>query len=139
MKRLIGYVAFVVIALILSAYSLVYFASYNSTDCKQFVIDSYELHSGMNIPEVEFANCYYDELTKTRISVYDLKDLVNLDRFELSSSTAVLEELSVADLLAQAELPQEQNLYVASGEKWGKKWTYVVDTNAQRLWAILSQ
>lgn len=51
----------------------IYLSFTNSVDCSQLVIDTYEVHSNINIPEVAFINCYYDEQLNTRISVYELK------------------------------------------------------------------
>ena len=48
---------------------LIYLTFSNSTDCDQLVIDTYELHSRINIPKVEHVNCYFDEELNTRILV----------------------------------------------------------------------
>lgn len=117
---------------------LIYLTFSNSTDCSQLVIDTYELHSGINIPEVDFVNCYYDENSNTRISVYDLNSNIDLSKFEFSSFTSLTEFLQGMDLLADLERPKRTDLYLASGEKWGTRWTYVVDQKSRRLWAQLS-
>ena len=109
----------------------------NSTDCIQLVIDTYELHSGINIPEVEFVNCYYDESSNTRISVYELNSNIDLSKFELSELKPQSSYLNGMVLLDESERPNKTKMYLASGEKWGNKWTYVVDNNSQRLWAEL--
>lgn len=36
----------------------------NSKGCSQIVIDTNELHSGIDIPDVDFINCYFDEQKK---------------------------------------------------------------------------
>ncbi len=115
----------------------IYLTFSNSTDCSQLVIDTYELHSGINIPEVDFVNCYYDELSNTRISAYKLNSSIDLSSFEpivLSSQSNILNGM---DLLEKTERPNTAQLYKASGEKWGTKWTYIVDQEAQKLWAEL--
>lgn len=116
---------------------LIYMTFSNSLDCSQLVIDTYEIHSGINIPEVEFVNCYYDEDSNTRISVYELNTKMGLSKFKSSKFSSLPEALSGYNLLSESERPDETQLYLASGEKWGTKWTYLVDNNALRLWAEL--
>ncbi len=117
---------------------LIYLTFSNSTDCSQLVIDTYELHSGINIPEVEFVNCYYDESSNTRISIYDLNSNIDLSKFELSEFKPESSLLNGMALLDKSERPNNPKMYLASGEKWGNKWAYLVDNNSRRLWAELS-
>lgn len=125
------------IALLMLATPIVfiYLTFSNSVDCSQLVIDTYELHSGINIPKVEFVNCYYDERSNTRISVYELKSDIELRNFQFSHFTS--QTLHGMPLLDETERPDKADLYLASGKKWGNKWTYVVDNDANRLWAEL--
>ena len=116
---------------------LIYLTFSNSTDCSQLVIDTYELHSGINIPEVEFINCYYDENSNTRISVYKLNSDIDLSKFELSEFTSQTKYLNGISLLDETERPNKTQIHLASGEKWGNQWTYVVDNDSRRLWAEL--
>lgn len=119
--------------ILLAPILFIYMTFTNSVDCNQLVIDTYEMHSGINIPDVEFVNCYYDEVANTRISVYELNAQMDLSKFE-RSNTANLKGIS---LLEETEHPNSTELYLASGEKWGTQWTYVVDEEAGRLWAEL--
>ena len=128
---------FVVLLILATPIILVYLTFSNSTDCSQLVIDTYEIHSGIDIPEVSFVNCYYDEKSDTRISVYDLNSSINLNKFELSNTSSESGLLQGFDLLGESERPSETDVYVASGEKWGTKWTYVVKAKSRRLWAEL--
>lgn len=117
---------------------LIYLTFSNSKDCSQLVIDSYEIHSGIDIPAVEFVNCYYDEKSQTRISVYDLKAEINTSAFEeLKSLAAQADILQGQVLLEEHEQPTASTLYVASGESGDTKWTYLLDADTQRLWAEL--
>ena len=109
----------------------------NSTDCDQLVIDTYELHSSINIPKVAYVNCYFDQKLNTRISIYDLRGTINLQDFKIVKATET-NYLRGIKLLSEDERPQQTNLYLASGERWGTKWTYVVDKNSNRLWAELN-
>lgn len=115
----------------------IYLTFSNSTDCSQLVIDTYELHSGIDIPEVDAMNCYYDEKTNVRISVYKLNTTIDLRKFKLSRDSSSDQLLHGFDLLSELEQPDQAELYLARGEKWGREWTYVVDTKSQRLWAEL--
>lgn len=108
----------------------------NSKDCSQLVIDTYELHSKINIPKVNFVNCHYDEALKIRISIYDLEEQMDLNAFKpVDPST----ETSIygAQLLNDHESIKGDQIYIASGERWGTKWTYVFDQVSKRLWAEL--
>ncbi len=127
-----------VILCLITPVTLIYLTFSNSTGCSQFVIDTYEIHSGITIPDVDFVNCYYDELSNTRISIYSLKSGIDLSYFEpleLSTNSNVLNGL---ELLEESERPNTEQLYKATGEKWGTKWTYVLDQEAQKLWAELT-
>ncbi len=109
----------------------------NSVDCSQLVIDSYELHSNINIPKVDYVNCYYDKDINSRISIYDLKKDIDLERF-LPIDDAVENYLKASELLAVNEQPKNENLHIATGEKWGRKWTYLIDQESNRLWVELN-
>lgn len=107
----------------------------NSKGCSQMVIDTNELHSDINIPEVDFINCYYDEQRKIRVSVYQLKmknyyDNAYRDRFRLVDSTT----FSGVSQLAIAEQPTGKKLYIAQGSEWGNAWKYVVEPESGTLW-----
>ena len=89
---------------------LIYVTFSNSTDCSQLVIDTYELHSGINIPEVEFVNCYYDESSNTRISVYELNSNIDLSKFELSELKPQSSFLNGMALLDESERPNKTKM-----------------------------
>lgn len=116
---------------------LIYLTFSNSTNCNQFVIDTYEIHSNIDIPQVEVVNCYFNEELNTRISVYDLKGFIDLNDFQTvnCSSTDILRGMA---LLTEEERPLGSNLYLASGESWGTKWTYAIDQETNRLYAELN-
>lgn len=133
-KKILWFVALLMLAV---PAVLVYLTFVNSTDCGQLVIDTYEIHSGIDIPEVSFVNCYYDKQSATRISVYTLNSIIDLNKFELSSTSSVAETLQGFDLLSESERPNEVDIYVASGRKWGTEWMYVVDAKSSKLWAEL--
>lgn len=127
----------IVVLIITIPILFIYLSFTNSVDCSQLVIDTYEVHSSINIPEVAFINCYYDEQLNTRISVYELKGEMDFSRFKQVESSFE-QHFRGAQLLSNDEHPKESAIYVASGEKWGTTWTYAIDQNSKRLWAELS-
>lgn len=127
----------VVILILGTPIFLIYLTFINSKGCNQFVIDTYELYSGINIPEVELINCYYDEDSNTRISIYKLKAQINLSTFEFTKCSSQKDLLHGISLLDESERPNNPWIYVASGRKWGAKWTYAVDNDSQTLWTEL--
>ena len=126
-----------VCVLVITPVILIYLTFSNSVDCSQMVIDTYELHSRIDIPKVHYVNCYYDEQSQTRISVYDLQGAIDMNGFEKieASSEALLKGMR---LLSSEERPGKNELYLASGERWGTKWTYALDRETNRLWAELN-
>lgn len=126
----------IIFSLIIIPIIFIYLSFANSIDCSQLVIDTYELHSKINIPEVEFVNCHYDENLNTRISIYDLKKDIDLKHFK-KVNTSFQDYLLDQQLLTDLELPKGSEIYLASGERWGTKWTYAVDRESNRLWAEL--
>ena len=107
----------------------------NSTGCSQIVIDTNELHSGIDIPDVDFINCYFDEQKKIRVSIYKLK----LNEFYVD---AYIEKFKLVDPrtfsgITQVDIkeqPTTNKLYEIHGAKWGKEWKYVVEPETGILW-----
>lgn len=116
-------------------YGLVYLAAKESRDCRQMVVDGYEVRSGINIPAVAATSCYFDAERNMRVSVYELK--VPVRQFIGSIKlTAVAEAspLKSSHLLSASELTANGELYAREGSKWGDQWQYVVDAKSGRLW-----
>lgn len=110
-----------------------------STNCDQLVIDSYEVRSGIDIPDVAFYNCYYDEKKDVRVSVYQLKEgaerylqthIKDTHRFKALQ----LENLHLSLPLSASEMPRSAMLYQSTGTKRGNTWQYVVEKESGRLW-----
>ncbi|MEK6479424.1 hypothetical protein WJR50_17910 [Catalinimonas sp. 4WD22] len=125
----------VIIVMIGGVFTFLGLTFVNSKGCSQIVIDTNELHSDINIPEVESINCYYDEQKKIRVSVYRLKmknyyDNAYVDRFRLIDSTS----FSGISQLAIAEQPIGKKLKKAKGTEWGNTWKYVVEPETGTLW-----
>ncbi len=135
------HVRFKIALIILSLFgfsSFVVLSFVKSVDCSQMVIDTYELHAGINIPEVSFVNCYYSEDLNLRVSVYDLQEEMDLSQFSPTLNQSMGELIQGYSLLSSVEIPSESNaLFYASGHKWGRDWTYVYDKKSARFWAEL--
>lgn len=135
--RKVTIIATLVFLVIMLPMVFTYLTFSNSIDCDQLVIDTYELHSNIDIPDVEYVNCYFDEKLNTRISVYNLKGNFDLEQFELVHVPK--EDFLVGtNLLSEDEQPNESSIYLVSGEKYGTKWTYAIDRESKRLWAELN-
>lgn len=116
----------------------IYLTITNSKDCSQLTIDTYEYYSGINIPEVDYVICNYDDDLETRISVYDLKGDMNLGRFKLTESKKAIAIFKGMTFLNQTEQPKARNIYLATGEKNGTNWAFAVDIDSQRIWTELN-
>jgi len=131
-KVLLAMISIVAVMGILFVYMIA-----NSKDCGSFVIDSYEIHSGIDIPKVQPVNCYFDPASKVRVSVFRLKGRINLQKFNKVDSTKFGDALQASFMLPEEERPVGSSLYVLSGEKWGSTWTYLLDSRSNKLWAEL--
>lgn len=138
MKKKSKIVLITVLIVIVTPITLLYMTVANSVDCDQMVIDSYELHSNINIPSVSFINCYYDKATGMRVSVYDLNSSISMEKFNRIDQSKDADFLTSSFLLEAHEKPESADLYMATGEKWGTQWTYLLDKKTNRLWAELN-
>lgn len=121
------------ILLLIGFYTWAFFQAKNTQNCDSFVIDSYEVHSRINIPEIEVINCYYNSNKDIRTSVYLLKEAINTELFSKADSSFTLLGNS---LLTDEEKPTEE-LLIAQGSRWGRNWTYLLEPNSGRLWVEL--
>lgn len=141
MKRKKAIISISIVAVVSLIIGFVVLTIINSKDCSQFVIDTYELHSGIDIPKVKYINCYYDERKEIRISIYQLatnvNQYINQHNFELIQFRSD-SDFKGFGMLNPNELPENKELYVAKGEKWGHKWQYVIEKETKRIWLELS-
>ena len=110
---------------------------FESKGCAQLVIDTYEVYAEIDIPRTSYVNCYYDENAMQRITVFELKRPLSLDKFERTDSAAIAMALPALSQLNEEELPKEGDFHRASGEKWGVKWYLLYDQASDRFWAEL--
>lgn len=105
--------------------------------CDRFVIDSYEVRTGVNIPEITAWNCHRDQNGR-RVSVYtlntDLEDYIQ--KSGLYKTDQSLDQLLFAfDLLEPDEQVWSSELYTVSGLSGnGEPWRLVLDKVHARLW-----
>ena len=112
--------------------------------CEQMVIDSNEWASGIDIPAVTYANCYYNEIEGVRTAVYRLDPQETslthyLQRYSfepLTTAPALQGEHTLADT---ERIPEDGNLYRASGQKNDQQWQYVLDAKSGKLWVEIWQ
>lgn len=112
-----------------------------SKGCDQIVIDTYELHSKIDIPAVDFIACRYDEAEELRISLYRLK--VDVGSYVRQQGFVKIDSVGETgfrgfSMLKPAQLPGEGSLYFAEGNRWGRAWRFLVESETKRLWAELA-
>ena len=110
-------------------YSWAFYQAKKADGCDRFVIDSYEVHSGIDIPNVEVINCYYNEEKRVRTSIYFLKEPLKTDNFVTVDSFT----LAGNELLNLEEKPNK-DLLLTQGNRWNRKWTYLLEPKSNRLW-----
>jgi len=109
----------------------------NPKGCKAFVIDSYEVHSGINIPRVEGIDCVHDAELGMRMATYKTLESMTSPKFRaLHEGESQLLE-SQFPLLTSDPLPAHRPLKVATGRKWQRDWAYVWDEKGEKLWAMM--
>jgi hypothetical protein len=119
------------------ASTLIFLTLKNSKDCSQIVIDTYEIHSGIDIPGVVPINCYYDDVNQVRLSIYRLRGNLNTSKFTTMDFSDGMNLLHGKHLLSESETPIGETLLVAYGKKWGRTWTYIYDGKTSQLYAEL--
>jgi len=135
MSRKVAVILLTVILIVGGLFTLLGLTLVNSKGCSQLVIDTNELHSGIDIPDVDVINCYFDERKKIRVSIYKLK----LNEFYLNTYTTKFKLVDQATFsgITQVEIseqPMNGKLFETTGTKWGNKWKYVVEPETGRLW-----
>jgi hypothetical protein len=131
-------VSFLLICLtILGFMSFIHISARTSQDCSQFVIDSYELRSSIDIPAVENFNCYYDKQQNVRLSICTIQTNVShfLKEYSFKKTPSTLETiLSGSHLLNASEKPASSQLYLAEGRDGANHWKYIVEEETGRMW-----
>ena len=107
-----------------------------SKDCDQFVIDSYELASGIDIPEISNARCFFNEDTNIRISIYTIDtNQTNLNSF-LQQYNFVKTDSAIENTMWSSSFLKMNNvalkdslkdLYLAGGVDDGSIWQCLLD------------
>lgn len=108
-------------------------------DCDQFVIDSYEVLTGIDIPKQTGSQCFYKEDERLRLGVYRVRtpqDFIASHPFQ-ALDTDLTKPLWSHDFLGdgQAPLPKVENaLYQVQGEKAGNTWQCIVEKHTGNMW-----
>ena len=135
MNKKVAIILVTIILVVAALFTFLGLTVVNSKGCSQIVIDTNELHSGIDIPDVDFINCYFDERKQIRVSIYKLK----FNEFYLKTYTSkfkLIDQTTFSGItqLEINEQPISDKLYEATGTKWGDKWKYVVEPETGRLW-----
>ena len=135
MNRKLATILVTIILVVAGLFTFLGLTIVNSKGCSQIVIDTNELHSGIDIPDVDFINCYFDEQKKIRVSIYKLK----LNEFYLKTYTSkfkLIDQTTFSGItqLEISEQPMSNKLYEIAGTQWGDKWKYVVEPETGILW-----
>lgn len=110
-----------------------------SKSCDQFVIDTYELISGINIPKQTNSKCFYDEKDHIRVGIYTIRnsdDFINQYEFEKVNKDNA-KHLWSQNLLIEnnAIIPDStSDLFQRHGGDSGDKWQCIVDMNSGKMW-----
>lgn len=132
-----------VISIILLVVILFIFSIQNSKDCDQFVIDTYEIASGIDIPKLTDADCLFDDKVNTRIGIYTIdKQSTNLENYIKKNGFSKIDIenkntlWSIAFLIKNdVSLPDSSGiLYQLSGERKSDKWQCILDTKSGKMW-----
>jgi len=111
----------------------------NYKDCDRFVIDSYEIMSGIDIPKQTNSKCHYDEKNHIRIGIYTIKQTHDfIEKYGLKELTADHDNLLWAQefLVAQeAMVPVAANkLFKKQGDGEEYKWQCLLDRDSGKMW-----
>jgi len=111
----------------------------NSKDCDQFVIDTFELTSGIDIPKQTDSKCYYDSNAQIRVGIYsinNISDFINangLQKIDKQENKTLWSN----DLLVEnvAVIPDSTaDLFGLAGNHNGDLWQCFVDTKTGNMW-----
>ncbi len=111
----------------------------NSKSCGQFVIDSYELLSGIDIPKQRNSKCFYIEEERLRVGVYTLNSPREfIENYQLKKLDGDRKKplWSQGFLMDEGDLlPVNTNtLFHIGGEKKGNQWQCMVEEDTGRMW-----
>lgn len=138
------FISLSIIVVIAAAFlALLAFSIKGSKDCSSFVIDSTEIIAGMDIPNVDEADCYHDKTSGIRVGVYLLdQKSINIDEYintyefkSVDENKSMLLWAKKTLIDASAPLPHKDGQIVyrsGSGER--TKWQCFLDKSSGRLW-----
>ncbi len=129
----------IVLIIVLVIGILSFFTLKNSKSCAQFVIDTNELISGIDIPKQTKSQCFYNEEENIRIGIYKIdntNEFISKYGFEkLNTYNDTLLWSQNILIEKNALLPVSTHmLFQKSGEKNGNKWQCVIDINSGTMW-----
>jgi hypothetical protein len=139
-KKAILFASSFITIMVLMIFLFFFFTIKNSKGCDQFVIDTYEIATGINIPKQIDTECYYDKKTNTRIGIYRIN---KIDEFITKNGFLKLDnnknlQLWTIDFLLEdkkIETPGSfDDLYGLTGSHKGDLWQCIIDRNTGKMW-----
>jgi len=119
---------------------LSFFTIKNSKNCDQFVVDTNEIISGINIPKQAQKQCFYDRKQRTRVGVYTIKNTegfitkYGFKELELNNHGRVLWSHNFL-LNKNVDLPASANhIFCKQGVDKGDEWQCLVDAKTGTMW-----
>lgn len=143
MRKGVLLVLTLVVGMIACFVILFFYSLKNSKDCYQFVIDTYEIASGIDIPALYDADCFFLSEEKIRVGIYEINTAkVGLDGYINKSqlqriSAEEASRLWTFDYLSENNItrPNDQSqLYFREGNNKRSNWQCILDKNTGRLW-----
>ncbi|MEL6671773.1 MAG: hypothetical protein AAFR61_06260 [Bacteroidota bacterium] len=109
----------------------------------EMTIDSYEVHTNIDIPKVTRAECYYEDENGVKITIFDLNErLVDIpawaSRYEFKRMDSTYQpHLEGLGMLAEADqhFPAYPHLLRRFGEDEEREWEYFMDKRDGKIWA----
>ncbi len=106
---------------------------YNSRGCDQLVIDSYEVHGSIDIPEIISADCQFDESNQVRITTFKLRNSLKSKSFRKINAGDAFKELKAIHLLDTRHIPDDQQVLIHTGKSYTNEFTFIYDPASKML------
>lgn len=111
----------------------------NATSCDEFVIDNYEMISGIDIPKQTHSQCFYHEKKRLRIGMYSISSPDEFIEAHGLQKLATDRDMPLwsQDFLRNKKVPlpePSQSLFQVQGESEGNVWQCMVEKPSGNMW-----
>ena len=130
-------------AVVLVVVVVFFLSTTRNEGCEQYVIDSYESISGIDIPQVLESHCFYNEEANIRTGVYVIDNsTIKIDSYISNHELIPVEPqdekvLWNYDMLVNnaANVPEpNKTLYALNGQSDDSQWQCFVDRTTGTMW-----